>query len=173
MADEKIIVTEDDEENYVCAVNEIVQVREFNAREIKQGKHLEFINELMKLNEDPESLTCNDIHIEQFRNEKTHEIEIIVEWVVNSIDDFDKLKENNLEDDYNGSFLFCGIDETIAKVVIFPDGTDLVVDLELVEFVWQTWMKNHPEWKLNEDGTWTNVLEYDKTEIIDKDKIVN
>lgn len=170
MADEKLKV---DEDNITCTVENIVHVKEFTFEEVKQGKHLEFINELMKLNEDPESLTCNDIHIEQFRNEKTHEIEIVVEWVVNSIDDFDKLKENNLEDDYNGSFLFCGIDETIAKVVIFPDDTEVVVAPELVDMMWQAWLTAHPEWKLTVNNEWVNILDYDKEVDHEKDKIVN
>ena len=155
------------------ASNKVVKSKWFSAKQVKKGEHKKLINELMKLNEDPESLTCNDIHIEQFRNDKTHEIEIVVEWVVNSIDDFDKLKENNLEDDYNGSFLFCGIDETIAKVVIFPDDTEAVVAPELVETMWQAWLAAHPEWKLNEDGEWVNVLEYDNNKEIDKNNIVN
>lgn len=184
MADEKIIVTEDDEENYVCAVNEIVQVREFNAREIKQGKHLEFINELMKINEDPNSLYYNDIHIEQYREPKRnkkgeedqnadYDLYIAVSWVKNTINDFKRLERNKVEDTYYGSFIFCGWDESIGEYIEFPDGSDAIVSEDLVEQTWALWLKHHPEWKLNKDGTWTNVLEYDKTETIDKDKIVN
>lgn len=156
-----------------CASNKAVKSKGFSAKQVKKGEHKKLINELMKLNEDPESLTCNDIHIEQFRNEKTHEIEIVVEWVVNSIDDFAKLKENNLEDDYNGSFLFCGIDETIAKVVIFPDDTEVVVAPELVDMMWQAWLTAHPEWKLTVNNEWVNILDYDKEVDPEKDKIVN
>lgn len=155
------------------ALNKAVKSKWFSAKQVKKGEHKKLINELMKLNEDPESLTCNDIHIEQFRNDKTHEIEIVVEWVVNSIDDFDKLKENKLEDDYNGTFLFCGIDETIAKVVIFPDDTEAVVAPELVEIMWQAWLAAHPEWKLNENDEWVNVLDCDEKEKPDPESIVN
>ena len=181
MADEKLRV---DGENIICTVENIVHVKEFTFEEIKQGKHLEFINELMKLNEDPNSLYCNDIHIEQFRvppkNDKGKydlkaepEIHIAVSWVKNTIDDIKKLEENKVEEDYYGSFIFCGWDETIGKYIEFPDGTDTIVSEDLVDQTWAIWTEAHPEWQLNEDGTWTNVLEYDKKEDVDKEKIIN
>lgn len=181
MADEKLKV---DEDNITCTVENIVHVKEFTFEEVKQGKHLEFITELMKINEDPNSLYCNDIHIEQYRvptkdiNGKydlkaEQEICIAVSWVENTIDDIKKLEENKVEECYYGSFIFCGWDETIGKYIEFPDGSDTIVQENLVEQTWTIWAEAHPEWQLNEDGTWTNVLEYDKTETVDKEKIVN
>jgi len=157
---------------YYSAIKEINE-RSFSLKQIKKGDHIKLLNQLMELNVDPDGLYYNDIHIEQFRNPKTNDLELVISWTKNTIDNVDKLKENKVRENYKGTFVFCRPDETIAEYVLFPDGTVDVVDPSLVESVWQLWRSAHPEWQLNAKNQWVNVLEYDKTEPTDKEHIVN
>ena len=116
----------------------------FTPEEVKQGLHLDLISYLLSYNEKAKDY-FNDIHID------SDGYCIIVEWVQESLTDA------------TTSFEFVDYDETILKIVKFPDNSyDYVEDQDEANDRFQLWLHQNPGWEKDGNGSWYNKTENDE-----------
>lgn len=108
----------------------------FTPEEVKQGLHLELITHLLDYNSKAKDY-FNDIHID------SDGYCVIVEWTHESLTDA------------TTSFEFVDYDETILKIVRFPDNSyDYAEDQDEANDRFQLWLYNNPDWEKDGKGGW-------------------
>jgi hypothetical protein len=116
----------------------------FTPEEVKQGLHLNLINYLLDYNSKAKDY-FNDIHID------SDGYCVIIEWVQESLTDA------------TTSFEFVDYDETVLKIVKFPDNSyDYVEDQDEANDRFQLWLHENPGWEKDGNGGWYNKTENDE-----------
>jgi hypothetical protein len=116
----------------------------FTPEEVKQGLHLNLINYLLDYNSKAKDY-FNDIHID------SDGYCTIIEWVQESLTDA------------TTSFEFVDYDETVLKIVKFPDNSyDYVEDQDEANDRFQLWLHENPGWEKDGNGGWYNKAENDE-----------
>lgn len=113
----------------------------YTPEEVEKGLHLDLISTLLKHN----SCTYdyyNDIHI------TTDGYCTIVEW--------EHLPHGG---EYGGKFVYVGEDETVVKILEFPDKHIEYVDekYEDCDEMIKEWLEKNPGWSLDTYGNWVFV----------------
>jgi hypothetical protein len=118
------------------AIMKNYNLQAFTPEEVKQGLHLDLIKYLLDYNAKSKDY-FNDIHIDN------DGYCTIIEWVSES------------REDATTSFEFVDCDETILKIVRFPDNSyDYVEDQDEANDRFQLWLHENPDWEKDGFGGW-------------------
>ncbi len=113
----------------------------FNSKEIENGLFNDFLNSLIQYNQKSDDYYL-DIHI------KAEDNSLIIEWIQNPY---------NWE---SSKFVEINEDEYVMKEVRLPDGHyEYVRDEEEEKELWDSWIKDHPNWEKNQWGIWREKQE--------------
>lgn len=108
----------------------------FTPDEIKNNLHLDFLNFLFKYNEKAEN-SFFDIHI------TTDGLCMIVEFA----------RVDYRDSNYEG-FVYLDDEHQLLRQITFPDNHYEYFPDNEVEEVLNNWLKDHPEWELDQFGNW-------------------